>query len=688
MRQKLTVKILFVVLLLGFSIYSLIPSFRLFRVQTQEKQLMDQVAAATGLTKLEIEAALVKNELPVLVQRRSDAAVRDRATQLADELIQASQKLAVIEGKAIKLGLDLQGGTYLVYEADMQKLSLLPGVAKNADSRLEEIVKAAQKQYNDEGTEFFAALEQNFKSRSIPLNRYYGKKGQTDADILADLRKQAEDAVDRTLQIIRVRIDQFGVSEPSIQKQGANRIIVELAGIQNIQRAKNIIGSTALLEFKLVKDAQIVWSVLDDIDRVLRNRRTGETAPPATETASDTAKTEEGKEAQEKEVSIGDLFGNQDTTEADGTQRDTTILVDQKTFAEKPFTSLLRQIGGAQSNMISVPLQNVNAVQRTLQMPEVQAVIPNDTQFLWKDKPLQYGEASYQQLYLVKKEPELLGNTLTDAKVQIGAGSSSLTGNEPEVHMTLNSDGTKTFARVTGNNVGKQLAIVLDSKVASAPNINEKIPSGSASITGMRDMDEAKDLALVLRAGALDAAVEVITENTIGPSLGADSIKKGELSFVISFILVILFMIVYYKWSGVNADFALVLNFVLMMGVFALFHFTLTLPGIAGIILSLGMAVDANVLINERIREELRNGKTIRASIDAGYKRAFVTILDSNITTLITAVVLYNFGTGPIRGFALTLSIGIAVSMFTAIFVTRIVYDYITTHYAIKKLSI
>jgi SecD/SecF fusion protein len=688
MQQKLTMKILLVIILLGLSFYSLYPTFQLNRIQGKETQLTNELMAATNLSKLDIEAALAKNELSSTIQKKVSEASRENALKVGDELSKVSQQVMKTEGKAIKLGLDLKGGTYLVYEADMPKLLLLPGIAKNADSRLQEIVKAAQKQYNEQGTDYFIALEQNFQSRNIPINRYYGKKGQTDEDIITELRKQAEDAVDRTLQIIRVRIDQFGVSEPSITKQGKNRIIVELAGIQNIQRAKNIIGSTALLEFKLVKDAQIVWSVLDDIDRVLKTKRSGLTTAQPAPAAADTAKTKEGKTAQEKEVNIGDLFGNNEKTETGETKQDTTVLVDQKTFEEKPFTALLRQIGGGHSNMISVPMQNVSAVQRILQLPEVEAAIPSDTQFLWKDKPLKMGETSYQTLFLVKKDPELLGNTLTDAKVQVGAGAASLRGNEPEVHMTLNSEGTKTFARVTGNNVGKQLAIVLDSKVASAPNINEKIPSGSASITGMRDMDEAKDLALVLRAGALDAAVEVITENTVGPSLGADSIKKGGISFIVSFSIVVLFMVLYYNAAGVVADFALVLNIIMMMGVFAAFHFTLTLPGIAGIILTVGMAVDANVLINERIREELRTGKTIRASIDAGYKRAFVTILDSNLTTLISAVALYNFGTGSVKGFALSLSIGLIISMFTSIAVTRLVYDFITSRYAIKRLSI
>lgn len=263
-----------------------------------------------------------------------------------------------------------------------------------------------------------------------------------------------------------------------------------------------------------------------------------------------------------------------------------------------------------------------------------------------------------------------------------------MTAGQPVVSLRLNREGAKIFSRVTGANVNKRLAIVLDGKIAFAPVIREKIAGGNAVIEGMANMEEAKDLAIVLRAGALPAPVHIIEDRTVGPSLGRDSITKGKWSAIVGLCLVIVFMIVYYQMSGIVANFALILNLVILLGVLAGFHFTLTLPGVAGIILTIGMSIDANVLIFERIREELRTGKTIRAAIDAGYSRAFRTILDANVTTLITAVVLYQFGTGPIQGFALTLSIGIIVSMFTAIVVTRTIFDIITERFAVKKLSI
>ncbi len=285
--------------------------------------------------------------------------------------------------------------------------------------------------------------------------------------------------------------------------------------------------------------------------------------------------------------------------------------------------------------------------------------------------------------FLLKKRTLLTGEYITDARVQIDPRT-----NEPYVLLSFDSRGARIFARITGENIKKRLAIILDKKVYSAPVIQDKIMGGRAQITGAFSMEEAHDLAIVLRAGALPAPVKVVEERTVGPSLGRDSIEKGIKATIIGGITVILFMAIYYNLAGIIADFALILNIVFIMAGLALFGATLTLPGIAGIILTIGMAVDANVLIFERIREELRLGKGPIAAIDTGYGRAFVTILDANITTLIAALVLFQFGTGPIRGFAVTLSIGITASMFTAIFITRIIFDYIYAIKGIKKVSI
>lgn len=682
MQRSHITKLILVLALLVVAGVSLYPTFHLTRLSQRENELFAEIERLTGLTKLDIDESLTIGNLEARIRRNASGDSMANALQSAAELIELSSKIENVEKRAIKQGLDLQGGTYLVYEADLPQL--LRNLAKNQDDQLESIISATQSAVEQEGVGFFAALEQNFKSRNVDMNRYFGRKGQTNQDIIRELRDEAEDAVNRTLEVLRNRIDQFGVSEPSITKQGANRIVIELAGVTSIQRAKNVISSTAQLEFKLVEESELTWSILDDIDRVMRVKQKGDALGDTTlPAAPDSAQLTDGRQATEEEVSIDDLFGEKAEETA---EEDTTLLVDQNTFSEKPFTALLRQISG--SNYIAVPVQNVRAVQRIVNLPEVQVVIPSDVEILFGNEPVVYGEDRYERMYITKKEPELLGEMLSDASVQISGGGESLRAGAPYVSMELNNEGAKTFSKVTGMNIGRHLAIVLDGKVASAPVIETKISTGSAMIEGTFTMEEAQDLALILRAGALPAPLYSITENTVGPSLGQDSINKGRDSALIGLVLVIIFMIIYYKAAGVVADFALIMNIIFVFAVMAGFHATLTLPGIAGIILTVGMAVDANVLIFERIREELKSGKTIRASIDAGYSRAFKTILDANVTTLITAIVLYSFGTGPIKGFALTLSIGILASMFTAIVVTRLIFDIVTSRYAIKKLSI
>jgi preprotein translocase subunit SecD len=361
--------------------------------------------------------------------------------------------------------------------------------------------------------------------------------------------------------------------------------------------------------------------------------------------------------------------------------------VNQEFFAENPFLALLFDFRG-QGGEIGVPQANRYAVEKILSDPDLQKVIPGDAEFLWSSKSIPFRDDFFWQLYMVKEEPGLTGKYLTDADVQIGGGGSFQTAGQAVVQFELNSEGARTFARLTGANVGKRMAIVLDDNVYSAPVIRSKIPRGSGVIEGIDDMKEAQEIAIVLRAGALPAPVKIIEERTVGPSLGADSIEKGTKSAAIGFIVVVLFMLVYYRMSGAIADLALLMNMVFVFAVLAGFGFTLTLPGVAGIILTIGMAVDANVLIFERIREEIRSGKTVRSAIDNGYARAFSAILDANVTTLISAVVLYQFGTGPIRGFALTLSIGILSSLFTALVVSRVVFDFLTSRFVFKKLSI
>jgi SecD/SecF fusion protein len=489
---------------------------------------------------------------------------------------------------------------------------------------------------------------------------------------------EAEDALDRALEILRNRVDEFGVAEPVIQKEGSDRIIVELPGIQDEARAKNLIGRTALLEFKLVQDPEVFHSVLQKIDRALVAADTlsegnHESAEPS----------DESSPPEEPAETAPELFEEELTPEEETAPEDI--------LAEKPFSAYLLGMGQEKNQPPSdyfVRPDDYARVNAMLNEPIVQAQVPSDAELVWGSEDEEIQNNKFRRLYLLKKQAEFTGKTLKNATVEIGRGMDLKTANKPYVTLELNKEGARAMARTSAANIGKRLAIVLDHHVFSAPVIEEKIPTGQARITGGFDMDEARDLAIVLRAGALPAPVEIIEERTVGPSLGADSIHTGIRAALIGLAIVVLFMLIYYKFAGLIADLALVINIFFVMAVLAGLGATLTLPGIAGIILTIGMSVDANVLIFERIREELRAGKTVLASIDSGYSRAFRTILDANVTTLITAIVLYQFGTGPIKGFAVTLSIGIVASMFTAIVITRLIFHFLYEPRPQAKISI
>ena len=449
-------------------------------------------------------------------------------------------------------------------------------------------------------------------------------------------QQEAQDAVAQAQEVIRNRVDQFGVAEPTIQRQGENRIIIELPGVQDVQRAKDLVGQTALLEFQLLEPPEDRTRLIQRIDQVL--------APE--------------EESAEEE----DLLSS--TTES------------------APLSSLLSGAG----EDLTVSGRDLQRVKNLLNAPEAQELIPADVEFLFSSKPTGAEGNEFYFLYLVRKRPEMTGHMIQDAFVSIGQVVEYM--GQPIVNFSTTDEGVRLFSRITGSHIGDRMAIVLDESVYSAPTIQSKISEGRGIITGSGTQEEAKDLAIVLRAGALPAEVEIIEDRTVGPSLGRDSIEQGKTAAIYSMVLIAIFMILYYRAAGIIADFALLLNMLFVMAVLAGFHATLTLPGIAGIILTIGMAVDANVLIFERIREELRSGKTVRAAIDSGYGHALSAIIDANVTTFLVGIVLYQFGTGPIRGFALTLCIGIISSLFTAFFVTRTIFDLITRKSERSTLSI
>jgi protein-export membrane protein SecD len=468
----------------------------------------------------------------------------------------SSHQASELRKQAIHLGLDLQGGMHLVLEVDRSRMS----------------------------------------------------------------RAEAADAVDRAMEIIRSRIDQFGVAEPLVQRQGEDRIVVQLPGLTERQRALDLIGKTALLEFKLVRTAEEAKTLFDRLDSYIAAR--------AAEVVADSA--------LRRTPLSGHFFS-----------------LDASAF---------------------VRTEDVAVVRRLLATPGLDSILPSDTQLLWGEADAAYQGVGGQALYVLKRDPEMTGGKIATADAQIGLKST-----DPGawgVSMKLTPSGRSDFARITGNNVGRQLAIVLDGVVQSAPVINERIPSGDASITGNFSIESARDLAIVLRAGALPAPVRIVEERSVGPSLGSDSIQAGLKAGLIGTLLVVVFMLIYYRLSGVIAIVAMVLNIFYLIACMAGLQATLTLPGIAGLVLTVGMAVDANVLIFERIREELRGGKSVRQSVALGYERAFRTILDANLTTIISALFLFQFGTGPIKGFAITLIIGLVANMFTAVLFTRMIFDF------------
>ena len=588
-----------------------------------------------------------------------------------DLKIQHPKEYEKLLDNSIKLGLDLQGGMHVAMEVDVEELA--KALAKNKDQRFEEAWEEARTISANEDRDFLTVFTQKLEEKGTDLARYYGTKTLRDrGEILDYLTKQSNEAVNRSLEILRNRVDQFGVSEPTIQKEGTKRIIIELAGVTDPQRVRNILGKTALLEFRLLKDAEITRNVAAKINEFIQGKIGFEDSTDVTKEPKDTSV-----------VTPEELFGETEQAPADTSRQDSLSRARDKLFKENLFFSY-----PGDPQRLLVPKENEARLKLILQDPEIQKIIQTeagDAEFLWGQLD---PTGEYYGIYLVDKQPEMTGETITDAFAQPSSGYEAGTIGKFEVSLTFNSDGARTFSRITGANLNKRLAIVLDNVVHSAPTIQVKIRDGRARITGLETMQEAQDLAVVLKAGALPAPVKLLEERTVGPSLGRDSINKGTSSAIIGLILVALFMIVYYKFSGFVADIALIFNIIILLGVMSYFHATLTLPGIAGIILTIGMAVDANVLIFERIREEIANGNSPQASIHSGYAKAVSTIADANITTLIAAVILFGFGSGPIKGFAITLSIGIVTSMFTAILGTRAIANLVYGGKRVEKISI
>jgi protein-export membrane protein SecD len=492
-------------------------------------------------------------------------------------------------------------------------------------------------------------------------------------------KEQDKDLLDRAFTVIENRINALGVAEPTVQKQGRDRIIVELPGLKDEEAAKNIIGRTAQLEFMLLREPLQLEHAINVIDNVMAGKIEKDTtgAAAARDTATQKSK---AQQALAEKLFKGAEKGKDTTKKADTT--DTTALEESKA------TSFKDLLVGSQ-DQIAVRMENIARVNDIMARRDVREALERaglgGNKFLWGHDTVHAEGALNRTLYYVKGSPEMRGDAIKDARGNIDPSGMRAGGSK--VDLEMNAKGARRFSAVTAANVNKFLAIVLDSTVFSAPRIIQKISGGRAEITGNFSLTEANNLAVVLRAGALPAPVKIIEEQTVGPSLGQDSIDRAALAGWIAVLFIIVFAIVYYRISGAIALAALAINILAVLAIMAMLNATLTLPGIAGLILQLAMGIDANVIIFERIREESRTGKTPRASIEAGYKMAFWTIIDSHLTALITSFILLWKGTGSIRGFAITLILGILSNLYTALYVTRVPQDIIVGKNK-QKLSI
>lgn len=544
------------------------------------------------------------------------------------------ERLNNLRDRTLNFGLDLQGGMYVTLE--LATGQLLGELAREfRDDEFNDVLSTATERAMENNTDVIDEFVDEFESRDplARLSRYFRSdsdnitRQSTNDEIKEYLQVQRNSAVDRAVEIIRNRIDRFGVTEPSIVKQGSNRIVVELPGVDDEERVRNLLRGTARLEFRTMANPSELQTSLR---RIIDFYET--TLPPAE----------------------GDTLG-----------QETQI---------NPFTDVFIPVGESVIFGYAATTDTADVMEK-LRREEVQRMLPRDTELMWaaQSERLQGSSSEYYTLLGVRKQVELTGEVITDASPAFDPQT-----NQPEVSMTMNREGARRWSILTGANIGRPVAIILDGYVYSYPTVRSQITEGRSSISGIGGLTEAEDLVNILLSGALPAPLEIVEERTVGATLGEASIRSGFRSAIWGLTIVALFMIFYYRAGGAIADLALILNIIFILGILAAFKATLTLPGIAGIVLTIGMAVDANVLIFDRIREEMRVGKSLVAAIDSGYKNAMSAILDANITTFLTAVILFSFGMGPIKGFAVTLMAGIIASLFSAIVITRVIVDSLT----------
>ena len=624
------------------------------------------------------------------------------------------EKLTAAKERSLNLGLDLRGGMYVTLEVDIVKLLEETALKETIDETFMDVLGKTSKDIQNSDEPTLDIFLDNFNAIARPKGKSlisYFDIGDirevTEEKIIEKLQADAAGAIEQAQEVIRQRIDKYGVAEPNIQLQGNNRIVLELPGVKDETEMRNLLSTTARLEFKLLRNSDEVVSVFQKIDKMLaagKKAKVEEVAVVTDTTKADTTKIADAKADSKKVVTA-----KTDTTKLasnDSTKTDTTK-VDTAKKSNNPYEGLSKEEAGKKykndhkfttlfityysagenqrlqpvdyvmenlpkgNYIFQIPKDSVDKFNEILNRPEVKALIPSDLEIALSAKPQEMQTTDGKKfelldLYVLKSESELVGDVITNASKNVDP-----TTNAWIVQMSMNEEGSEKWARVTGANIGKRIAVVLDGRVYSAPNVQSKITGGNSQITGMANVKEANLLEIVLKAGALKAPVKIVEERIVGASLGEDSINSGLNSGMIAFLLVILFMAMYYAKGGLIADMAVMINIFLLISILASLKATLTLPGIAGIILTIGMAVDANILIFERVRDELSKGRTLRGAIDEGFAKAFSAILDSNVTTFITALILYYMGSGTIQGFALTLMIGICTTLFTAIMVSR-----------------
>ena len=601
-----------------------------------------------------------------------------------------------VKEREINLGLDLKGGMNVMLEISVEDVvralsndsqdpifnAALSQARSEQKNSAEDFITLFSRAYADLSGNASLALifnTQELREKITPTS--------TNEQVIRVLREEAESAIDNSFNVLRSRIDRFGVTQPNIQKIGASgRILVELPGVKEPERVRKLLQGTASLEFWLTYNNTEIFPMLEQANAVVKELQKASDAAAAGEEQQALQDTEvvdvtEITDGQVTEVAVSEESAEQDLLAELENRPDAAAMTgaDEAVMDEFPLFAKLSPALSETGQIMNGPVigyaksYDTAAVNSMLNTPQVRMLLPRDVKLMWGVKPIDPAETTYE-LYAIKantrdgKAP-LDGSAVADAK-----GDFAEQGSAAEVSMTMTPTGAKTWARMTADNIGEFIAIVLDGYVYSAPRVNSEIPNGRSSISGQFTIQEAKDLANVLKSGKLPAPARITQEAVVGPSLGQESINSSMISFVIAFCCVLIYMMLFYNKAGMVASIALVANLFFLFGVLASFGAVLTLPGIAGIVLTMGMAVDANVLIYERVKEELRGGKGLSLAVNEGYKNAMSAIIDSNVTTIITGIVLFVFGNGPVQGFATTLIIGILTSLFTSLFITRLIF--------------